>query len=280
MRIMLLLLCAVNLSLISVGCKSSAPAVKELDESSAKELVQEEPFEVRVNDFHPLFKRTLKDYTAADAHTKEEACMKRLIENGFVVRSVESKSYPKISGTFSVETRDFRLEMVPSTNLLTGTYIQHDGSLFAGSYKASGSVESDGKVQLTIEGFGTESAFYHEDGSVAYLDFPGRSWKGNGTGQRVQANWYTYAWSPQLEKQLRHKNDDVFAIVGKFEVSSVSNLRLVADTKATAKINWKASLNSLGKSIFPEQPPAGEADVAFGKKPDGTWFFDTTDRDN
>ena len=61
---------------------------------------------------------------------------------------------------------------------------------------------------------------------------------------------------------------------GDVEVGDVSDLRLMTETEAAAKFRWTASLNELGKLFFPNQLPAGMGGVAFGKKPDGTWFVD------
>jgi hypothetical protein len=271
------------------ACSSSVSSVKQLNESNAELLIRDrlkkEPYKIRAENISKLLARTLKDYKSANAGNDQEATVKRLLEKGFVLQAVETVNYPRISGTFSVrfvnmlnrwETRVFQLEMIPNSNLLTGTYTGG-----AGVYKVTGSVQPDGKVEMrfldasTFSGYTQSNGVYREVGPAASLDFrDSHNLEGKATGQKVEVRWYTYSWSPDFQKQLLHEGNETYVIGGGLEVGNVSDLRLVLETEATAKFNWKASLNSVGELFFPSGPPSGAGEVAFGKRPDGTWFVD------
>jgi hypothetical protein len=277
-----LLATIVALSLPSVGCGSSVSSVKELNESNAvgllKNRLEKEHFKIQVEGIANLFKESLKNYGVVDAQNKQETVLKRLLDKGLVIQTTRSVNYPKISGTFANDNtptgrREYRLEMLPGSNLLTGRYLQQNSTY---DLKANGSVQPDGKMEVDI-GFGVQTMVYHEQGSSAYLEVPGGTWgnfNGSATGKTVTVNLYSYSWAPDFQKQLVQDANTVCVLVGKFDVGVVSNLRLVTETEATATFKWKAALNSIGKIVFPMQPPEGLGEATFGKKPDGTWFVD------
>ncbi len=276
--------------LISAACSSSVSSVKQLDESSARDLIRDrlkEPYKIRADNVSKLLGRTLKDYKSSNAGNPQEATVKRLLDKGLVIQTVETVSYPKISGTFVSQKNYYGdwtvydLEMRPNSNLLTGDSYR-TGTL--GSPKpqspwwVEGSIEPDGRLRLNTSG-ANEEATYVEEGSAAYIDFKGGStygrYKGNATGKKVDASLYTYSWNPDLsQKRLIREGNAIYVIGGECEVGNVSGLRLVTDTVATATFGWKATLNDVGASFFPVQPPTGTGEVSFGKKPDGTWFVD------
>lgn len=280
---------AVTLALLS-GCGSSVSSHKQLNESSARDLIKDrlkkEPYKIRADNISRLLGRTLKDYKNSNAENDQEATVKRLLDKGFVLQAVETASYPKISGTFTSQNNYmgywtvYDLEVLPNSNTLTGDsyrILSLDTPKGASPWWVKGSVEPDGKLKLNTSG-SYEEAAYVEEGSAAYIDFRGGSsygrYKGSATRKKVDVNWYTYSWSPDLQKRLTRAGDRVYVIGGDFEVGDVTNLRLVTDTEATAKFSWGASLDDVGKLFTPNQPPRGVADVDFGKKPDGTWFVD------
>jgi hypothetical protein len=279
-------------ALLLAACGSSVSSVKQLDESSASGLIgdrlKKEPYEIQADNISKLLGRTLRDYKSSNAGNPQEATIKRLLDKGFVVQTVETLSYPKISGKFESQKNYygnwtvFDLEMQPNSNLLTGDSYRTPalGSPKPGSvWRVEGSVEPDGRLMLNTAGIAQEEATYVEEGPAAYLDFKGGSYygrfKGNASREKVSVNLYTYSWSPDfIQKQLTHKRGSIYVTGGDCEVGNVSDLRLVTDTVATARFSWKATLNDVGTMFFPDQPPSGTGEVSFGKKPDGTWFVD------
>jgi len=278
--------------LLTAACSSSVHSVKQLDESSARDLIKDrltkDPYKIHADNISKLLGRTLKDYKSSPAGNEQEAIVKRLLDKAFVIQTTETVSYPKSSGTFISQNQYvgywtiYDLEMRPNSNVLTGDSYR-TGSLEGLAKPASpwwveGSVEPDGSLRLNTSGSHEEAA-YVEEGPAAYIDFRGGSsygrYKGSATRKRVDVKVYTYSWSPDvLQKRLTRTGDAIYVIGGDFEVGNVSRLRLVTDTVASAEFAWKASLNDVGQIFFPIRPPDGTGEALFGKKPDGTWFVD------
>jgi hypothetical protein len=283
------ILSVVGLLSTCVGCGPSVPGVrvtKELNELSARELIKsrltEETYKIPVDGVSELFARTLTDYRTLTAPTGRQAELKRLLDKGLVLQTAGIASYPRISGTFKYRSqvgneqmREYHIEMLPNSNFFTGefvvTYCCPESS---NRSRARGTVRPDGTMEFQEGGWYGYNRTYREEGSAAYLIFPGQQYEGTATGRRVDLRSYTYSWSPGFQKQLVRSQNATFLPGGRFEVGEVSGLRLVTDTEATAKFAWKASLNDLGKLFFASQAPAGASEATFGKKPDGTWFVD------
>lgn len=278
--------------LLTAACSSSTDSVRQLDETSARDLIKDrftkEPYKIPADSISKLLGRTLKDYKSSSAGNEQEAIVKRLLDKGFIIQTAETVSYPKIAGTFISQKQYtgswtvYDLEMRPNSNVLIGH--SYRSSSPEGLPKPTspwwveGSVEPDGTLKLNTSGTREEAA-YVEEGPAAYIDFRGGSlygrYKGTATRKRVDVKGYTYSWSPDfLQKGLTRTGKSIYVIGGDFEIGNVSSLRLVTDTVATAEFAWKASLNEVGQIFFPVHSPSGTGAVSFAKKPDGTWFLD------
>jgi hypothetical protein len=286
-----LALVAVLFLFFSIGC-SSRNSVKQLDERSAGNLIKDrlskERYQIRADHINKFLIRSLVDYKAANPETAEEATIKTLLDKGFVSQTVETLSYPQISGTFVSQGQYggvwtvYDLEMRPNSNIFTGDSYRansHDSPTKpADTWWVQGSVEPNGSIKLNTSGT-LENAGYVEEGGDGYIDFKGSSswgrYKGPATRKKININSYTYAWSPDFLQKLTSREGNILYVNGgTFEVGEVSELRLLTETVATAKFAWKASLNDTGRIFSPKEIPGGTGEVSFGKKPDGTWFVD------
>ncbi|MGC9994282.1 MAG: hypothetical protein ABSE79_03105 [Terriglobia bacterium] len=291
-------LCAIAVLLLTAAC-TSVSSVRQLDETSAKGLIQgkleKQPLKIRVNNMSQLMVMTLRDYKTSVAHNNYEAALKRLLERNLVSQSVETKNYPVISGAFierestldGPRTGMYRLQMSPDSNVLAGEFsvtgFDDLRRQKTSGYRVQGSVQPDGKLVLSREGWTTcdQAGAYVEEGSVAYLELihcpigTKVRWQGPASGKRVNVKWYTYSWAPDFQKQLLRDEGGLFAVGGGIDVERVTALRLTTETEATAEFTWKASLNDTGRTFVGSMETGGQhGTVAFGRKPDGTWFVD------
>jgi hypothetical protein len=269
--------------------------VKRLNESSAKELVQEsvskQLFKIPLSPYLSLLGPTMKDRSAPTGRTIEDSIFRHLIKQGLVSQKVDIIQYPVISGVFSgrrdegstFDKREFNLEMVPNSNSLVGEATEiHQYWANPARHNVTGAVEPDGTVTLSDPSVGIR-AVYKEQGAIAHLErmecqdtsyYGPCSFIGKASGRKVDIKWYTYSWSPEFQQKIVQIGDDSAVKGGRIEIGEVSNLRLVTETEATAQVTYTAVLDNVGQCFYPAGPPKGQWRVLFGKKPDGTWFVD------
>jgi hypothetical protein len=278
------------------GCNADSSA-KRLDESSAKELVLKHTsnltFKIPLNPYLPLLGRTLTDRSAPTGTTIQDSIFQHLIQQGYVLQNADIIQYPAVSGVFSgrkdcgqgmdcFTKREFKLQMVPNSNNLVGEATElHQHWTNPASHNVTGTIEPDGTVAISDPMVGLKGT-YKEQGASAYLEihFPingdnePSTFVGPATGRKVEIKWYTYSWSPEFQQKIVRGNNVNAVIGGGFEIGAVSDLRLIAETEASAYVTYTGVLDKIGKTFYPASPPNGRWQVLFGKKPDGTWFVD------
>ena len=269
----------------TTACSSS----KVLNESRARDLIREEikrtneTYMVSISEIKPYLTRTRKDYTSTSAATGPEGIVKKLLEQKMVMQRVDSATYPKISGRFVYDNQyssyEFDLNTMPNSNICAGKRTSVSKQMLGPNGRSvsdvTGNIEANGLVDLNGEKFQ-----YTESGATATLrGQSGSVFNGPATGQKIEVKWYEYTFSPEMMKRIVHQQRGPFGVVtgdfvsgGDFVFGEVSDLQLVMETHAAAKIAWQVSLNDLGRLFLGAEKPAGKAEVQFVKKPDGTWI--------
>jgi hypothetical protein len=292
-KVLILFLCLGTT--IVCGCHSSPSTVRELNENSAKTLV-EEYLQHRDHRFSlrgvlPTG-RTTKDMSTGDSVTK------RMIDANMIVQTAITEQFPKISGSFTAlldyhvppgsfggtrwRRQIWTLEPVPDSNHLVGTFSEQTDNMTGPSVnRAEGTVELDGKVDLRSQpmGWNPHRGVYREQSDKGILEFTGEQpsiYVGKPSNQTTPVKWFTYAWAPDFQKQIEGTGENATVVSGKVEITDLTDLRLLMDTEAHANIKWRVDLNSVGKAFMGNKPAIGKGDVTFGKKPDGSWFVDQT----
>jgi hypothetical protein len=272
-----------------VGCSSS----KELTETSGRQLIQEAaskaPYNASLRGLDGISNRTQTDYRLSPGSGNgPDAVAKRMLDKGLMTVSVETLSFPRISGSFlcppppaCVGKGDLgdklSIENTPGTNEVSGEMVfsSCDGDQRKMPFK--GMLNADGTFGMDTM-FKT-SAVYQEHGGTAEISFPllnGYSssdiCRGNATGQKVQVVWYDYGLAPDFAKRIIPSADGRrFISVGTATITDVSNLRLDNETNASSTFAWEVKLSSDDEAVLGTDKLSGNGAANFAKKPDGTW---------
>lgn len=271
------------------GCSSS----RVLNESRARSLLQaaasKTSYTVPVRSIQPLMSRTQADYAAGAGSTEGAQAMKRLLDKGMITASVQSLSYPKISGLFRgqvhnmfCDNKDLQatvtLENVPNSNSVLGEEAETNCDGMVGKSSIKGTVNEAGDLNLTVgDTFFLTQGKYQEHEGKADLTLIARTtteFHGNASGQKVEAKWYQYSFSPETSKQLVNSDAGPALPAGEIEIGEVSGLRLMNETRAQCSFAWSSNLNAAGAAVRGLSKQTGAGWAMYTKKPDESWALD------
>lgn len=293
-KLRVLLSCAIVCSLCSCGSAST----KTLNDSTAKDMIQDkmdsQPVTLPLSIFSRYMVLSRTDYAKATVPISSIAsAFKALVEAGLVEKHAETIEYPVVSGVFSTTsangTDEFDLHVAPNSNDIIGTYTSIGRWGKNPTSEVTGQIAADGAIQLMIHPAAgliiwptSQNGHYVESGSNAYLKVDANGpteYAGKAARQKFHLVWYTYSWSQSLQKKIVGNARDPRIAIAKFEVHNISDLKLETDTQASSRFTWSLDPNDLGK-IMPAAVPSGTrtGTALFAKRPDGTWFLDTLNR--
>jgi hypothetical protein len=290
---------------LCLSCNSPASSHKELNESTARDMIRENlskrPLKLPLARFGQMMNRSQLDYTSFTPSSEAEVIFKRLLNGKFAEQTIDKVQYPMVSGTFVwvektnspewdpvTNTYELDLYMVQNSNKLIGLKKEFRESKImhvSDSGRLDGTIQPEGGIELDLYSGNMKLGWnlkgnYSEKADKAYLNLipgpisgPSREYVGKATGKTIQVNWYTYSWSADFRNRMVNDNNNFYVVGGKIEAGNVSDLRLVTDTEATARVHWVPTPNDIGK-LFDLTPQGGTFSASFAKKPDGTWFLD------